>query len=244
MENKNNPLHIPEELEKNLKKTEFGRFLGRHTVLTLGVLLLLTAVLISVPLIQNKKEKGREVVAQALQDLDQKIQSFETDKLPLSELLQTIKDIDQKYGQEEAGAVALLEAAKVLAKKGQDQEALNILEGKAKLFSTNPYLSFFINKISASLFENLGKTQEAIDALEVINGNPSKLFAAGINFDLGRLYEKQGNQAKAQEKFQAVLDGGEKGDEITRLAELKISELNSKQASPSIPSTTSPEAKK
>lgn len=105
------------------------------------------------------------------------------------------------------------------------------LEGSLKVLETvkgqsNPYIVYFVYSRMAVNHEDLGKVDLAIADLEKVVQANIKVMESKTYLDLGRLYLKKGETAKAKTNFQYVIDNLGQA-EFVKLAKLYLAEMES-----------------
>lgn len=111
----------------------------------------------------------------------------------------------------------------LLANKMND-EAIAVL-GALKSLAKNDYSRYFVTSREAVAFEDAGKTDEAIKALENLASNNLKLFEGKTYLDIGRLYLKKGDKEKARKNFEYVVNTAKDEVEFVKIANLYLGQM-------------------
>ncbi len=111
-----------------------------------------------------------------------------------------------------------------LTKQGDLEGSLKVLETVKD--QSNPYVTYFVHSRMAVNNEDLGKTDLAIANLETIVKANIKVMESKTYLDLGRLYLKKGEKAKAKTNFQYVIDNLGQA-EFVKLAKLYLADMES-----------------
>lgn len=210
-------------LEQSLNKTDFGHMIYENRKIFLAALI---AVLVgSTAYIFWKQARDSKALNSSV-----KVFEFQSGpwadakagKLATPELIKTFEGLDENIRNAPVMIPVVLEMSKFLFEKGSVSEAEAILSkvGEVK----HPVSAFFINLQKAVVYEKLGKTDEAIAALEKLAQTKDGLMSARVSIELGRLYLIKGEKGKAQTQFDYVVSTFP-NDEQAKVAKLYLSQL-------------------
>lgn len=142
---------------------------------------------------------------------------------------QKLKDVASDFKGTGAETWSKVELALYAAENGKVDDAIAQLAAlKTEIDKDNPLRPLLLNKL-AGLYENSAKENKAIEVykeLMEIQG-----FAKEASFQLGRIYEQQGNKEQAKAMYEKYLaenvgDGGQAGQAADPLTNLVNSRLN------------------
>lgn len=129
----------------------------------------------------------------------------------------------QVAGFEGALPIGIQLADSLLLNKS-NEDALKVLAA-VKSLAKNDYARYFILSREAVAFEDAGKLDEAIKALEELASNNLKLFEGKTYLDLGRLYLKKGDKDKARKNFEYVVSTAKDEVEFVKIANLYLGQM-------------------
>ena len=160
-----------------------------------------------------------------------KIYNFETTTLknfndksdPLA-LVGAFKSLQGEVGNYAGLVPVVLKASDALMGQQHLNEALEVLT-IGKQISKNEYADYFILSRLAVVYEDLGQDQKAIEVLEKMNSQSLKVFEGKNYLDLGRLYLKSGDKAKAKASFTYVVEKLKDESEFVKIAKLYLTNL-------------------
>lgn len=210
-------------LEQTLNKTDLGHTIYEHRK---SFFILLIAVMVGATGFALWK-KSQESAA-----LNNSVKVFEfqtgtwadakAGKVDVATLVKAFEGLDKEIRTAPVMLPLALEMSKFLYEKGNYAEAETILSALANL--THPVSQFFVAMQRAAILEKLGKTDEAIAALEPLAKNKEVLMPAKVSVDLGRLYLAKGEKGKAQTQFDYVMNTFPNDDQA-KLAKLYLSQI-------------------
>lgn len=117
-----------------------------------------------------------------------------------------------------------LKVADLLAAHNHAAEAKSVL-AVGEEASDNDYANYFILSRKAAIQEDLGENKEAIETLNKLNSQSTKILEAKTYVDLGRLYLKTGDKEKARASFKYVVDNNKEEAEFVKIAQLYLSKI-------------------
>ena len=219
-----------DEVVEEVKKTELGDFLLKYKSLMIGLGVALSLVLIAIPMINNNKEKAKDELAEVLFEFkDKSLDAYKEDKLDEKAFTAKVAEFQTKHGDEEQAISIFLEIAQSYLEKGENAQAVAVLEKNLSLAKKKPYVEFFYLRNLAVANENLGKTDEAIGHLEKLLSSKNSIAESRISFDLARLYQKKGLVDKAIEKLESIASSDDKTDQVAKLAKILLAQLKGKK---------------
>lgn len=199
--------------EKSIQKYR-GLFIG-------GIVILL-AIPLTYGIYNNLKEKKITKYGNQIYSFSQKdLKDLKDGKIKPPEFINSFTNLLKETSYFDANLPVLLEAADVLIEKNELPAAKEILELGQNNY-TNVYEKNLIGLRLSTVYEDLGENDKAIALLEEMASSKVKILEGKIYLDLGRLYKKVNNPAKAKEKFQYVLNNFDE-EVYKKLAQLNLS---------------------
>jgi predicted negative regulator of RcsB-dependent stress response len=214
-----------ETLEKVVNKTDFGHFINENAkaIIIGGVVTVLAVIGYSV--VSNQADKANEAILSEIYQFEQSsLTALKEKKQKPEEFVQKFSELSSKLLENPAIVPTVIESVQFLRDQDKLVEAKSLLEKVYPSFGSHTYSSQFLAGYLAVIYEDLGKTKEAIGVLEKLVSSPVKILEAKIYLDLGRLYKAEGNMEKAKLNFQFVVDKFPK-DELAKVAKLYLKEL-------------------
>lgn len=209
-------------LEETLNKTDFGHVIYENRKAFLGVIV---AILIGVTGFLVWKQ------TQHASALNHSVSVFEfqtgiwadvkAGKTGVPELVSAFEKLDNGTKTAPVMLPVVLEMGQYLTEKGSLAEAEKIL---GQYSVQNQIATFFVNMQRAVILEKMGKTAEAITALEKVAQNKESLVPGRVYLELGRLYKANGDKGKAQTQFDYVMNNYPNEAEA-KMAKLYLAEL-------------------
>ena len=164
-------------------------------------------------------------------EFNSKIYNFESttlknysDKSDPQSLVVGIKALQKEIGNYSGLVPVVLKASDSLMGQQHLNEALEVLK-IGQLVSKNEYADYFILSRLAVVYEDLAQDQKAIETLEQMNSQSLKIFEGKNYLDLGRLYLKAGDKAKAKASFTYVVEKVKDETEFVKIAKLYLSKI-------------------
>lgn len=164
-------------------------------------------------------------------ELNTKIYHFEettlknfNEKSDPQALLAGIKALHKEIGNYAGLLPVVIKASDAFMAQQHLNEALQVLKIGTEV-SKNEYANYFILSRLAVVYEDLGQDQKAIETLENMNTQSLKIFEGKNYLDLGRLYLKMGDKARAKASFTYVVEKAKDEPEFVKLAQLYLSKL-------------------
>ena len=200
------------DLDKTLKKNR-------------GPVIIGIVVLLAFPLVygvyNNLKEKKQVKFADQIFAFSQKeLKELKEGQLKPSDFINSFSKLQDETSHFDANFPILLEAAEILDGKNELAAAKDLLEAGQKNYSNN-YEKILLGLRLSAVYEDLGENEKAITLLEEMANSKVKILEGKIYLDLGRLYKKSNNPAKAKEKFQYVLNNFDE-EVYKKLAQLNL----------------------
>jgi predicted negative regulator of RcsB-dependent stress response len=164
-------------------------------------------------------------------NFNSKIYAFEsttlktwTDKSDPKAMVLGIKNLSKELGNYAGLFPVVLKASDALMSSGHLNEAAELLAIGLQV-SKNSYANYFIMARLAVVYEDLGQDQLAIETLLKMNDQSVKIFEGKNYLDLGRLYLKTGDKAKAKASFTFVVEKAKDEAEFVKIAKLNLLKL-------------------
>ena len=200
-----------------------------------GFLIFITALLLVVvgwgayQVMQGQKDNQKLDKIFAFQEKYMK--DWEEEKLSAADMAAAYQGLRQEVGPFMGLYPFTLALADELMSKGATAEVATMLEDAMKNYvKGNPYRRYMVASRLATVYENLGQDQNAIDVLQGLDASRTKLLPDKVKLDLGRLYRKI-DPAKAKTYLSAVAENSEVA-EFSRIAKLYLQGLEESLAAP------------
>lgn len=214
-----------------LNDTELGAWIVRNKILLTILLVVILGCLGGLGVYNAQTKKRNLAFSSRLYQFDQKFRGLlevekdgakEVEKIDPQALASAYQDLVNEVGAFDALVPLALKYSDFLVTNGNIAEAEGILRPVRE--ASSPFARFFVGLRLASVYEDLGKTEEAIGILEGINSDGLKLLEEKTYLDLGRLYLKKGDRAKAVKSFEYVANHLAQED-FKKLAKLYLEKL-------------------
>lgn len=210
-------------VDELLNETELGTLIARNKGLMIGLLI---AVILGVfgwgGYTNFKSNKNDEFGAIIFNFKTNNFQNLTDKKMATTEFTSSYLSMTGGVAGFEGLVPFALQATDELIAQNDLASAMSVLETVS--MHNNPYIVYFVRSRMAVVHEDLGETDLAINDLEMIVKSNIKVMESKTYLDLGRLYLKKGDQAKAKTNFQYVIDNVGQA-EFVKLAKLYISEM-------------------
>lgn len=212
-------------VDEALQETELGAFIAKNKSSVIGfVVLIILGVFAWGGYAVYESNKNDELSSVAFDFKNKNFSNLVSKSMTTSDYTKAYLDMAAKM----PGFVGLtplaINSSDELTKQGD-------LEGSIKVLDTvkdqsNPYIKYFVYSRMAVNHEDLGNTDKAIESLEGIVKANIKVMESKTYLDLGRLYLKKGEKAKAKTNFQYVIDNLGQA-EFVKLARLYLADMES-----------------
>ncbi|WP_127717584.1 tetratricopeptide repeat protein [Halobacteriovorax sp. HLS] len=210
-------------VDEILKETELGTFIANYkTPIIAFVIAVIVGVFAWGGYSSFKSSKNDELGAIVYNFKKANLQSLVEKKITTTEFEKSFSAMASGVANFEGLTPFAIQASDELVAQNDLNSALAVL--KTVTFNKNPYAVYFVRSRMAVIHEDLGQNDKAIEDLELIVKNNIKTMESKTYLDLGRLYVKKGDQAKAKSNFQYVIDNVGQA-EFVKLAKLYMSEM-------------------
>lgn len=211
-------------IDQIMNESDVGTLISKNKNALLAILIAIIVAVIGFGVYANFADKSKAA-------FNSKIYAFENsslknfnEKSDPKAFVAGIKDLHNEMGKY-AGLVPLvIKSSDVLMANNHFSDAEEVLAIGAKI-AKNDYAEYFINSRLAVVYEDLGQDQKAIETLEKMNTESFKIFEGKNYLDLGRLYLKKGDKAKAKASFTYVVEKAKDEPEFVKIAKLYLSNL-------------------
>ncbi len=218
------------QIDETMNKTELGHWLLEHKNGILISIVILAAVIFGAILYMNIAQKNlQKDLARISKFKDTTLNSYIDEKSKKDELVIELEQVLKDVGDRRATAQLLVEVTQALHKNGQVEDAIKYLEKAWQLVKKNDYASYVIASNLAVLYEENKQYKKASELLEKIVQAKNKVYEPKLYLDLGRLYNLQGNDVKAQLNWKYVVDNFP-NDELSNIAQIYLNELKINEA--------------
>jgi len=197
-------------------------FLVKNKMIVFTVVFAIIALISSYFVFQYKRNASNEIY-------NGKIQNFETQVLVtlnseelIANAIEQFKKLKNEVGTYRGLVPTSLAFSDKLALFNKHVESADILQSMVKNCDSD-YCRYFVFQRLAVSFENAGNIQGAISQVESLNKLSFKGFEGKNYLDLGRLYLKSGDKAKAKVSFQYVVEKAKEDQEFVKLAKIYLS---------------------
>lgn len=219
-----------QSLEETLNKTDLGHIINENKKLIMGGFALIVAGIVAYSIMNQMKDNQRLDVLDQVYQVEQSVfQPFLDKKLSTLEFKQKLGNLDEQMIGHENLVPLFLKSINIIT-TGQSADAKNddsVLEmaytWADKLPKSSPLKLFMLVRI-ASLEADLGKTDKAIETLELLLSHKVTILKEKILFNLISLYTISGKTDLAKETFQK-LEKENKDSQYLKLAKILVNGL-------------------
>lgn len=220
------PNQTKSETDELLKQTELGEFIANNKVLVFGFLALVIIGLFGNGFYRQYNEKVRaEHAAKINTFIGSKFEDFKAKKLDSKTFITEVGNLNQELGSDIAILPLILLGAQEFEKRSEPSNAMELLMIAPKM--DNPYSEFFLMNKRVEVLEDLGKFQEALNAINTLSPKASMLLEEKVFLDKGRLNMKMGNLDEAKKNFELVTAKVGQED-FVKLARIYLAEIAAK----------------
>lgn len=203
---------------------DWGRWIEENKNSLIGAFVVLVLIIIAAGFYINNSNKSKD-------EFNTKIYTFEQTTLAefaknndAETLKNGFNNLKTATGNYVGLVPVVIKVSDALIKANKKEQALDVLKSGLDI-SRNDYARFFINTRLAVVYEDLGKNQEAIEVLTTLTKSDVKVFEGKFYLDMGRIYLKTGDNAKAKASFQYVVDKANDEAEFVKIAKLHLATL-------------------
>lgn len=207
-----------------MNNDDVGTILSKNKNALLAILIAIVVAVAGFGLYATFADKSKA-------EYNAKIHNFETTVLNTwsensdpQALVTGLSKLHKEIGNYSGLLPLVIKSSDLLIEKNNLNEALEVLMLGEKL-AKNEYANYFILSRLAVVYEDLGKTNEAIATLEKMNSQSIKVFEGKNYLDLGRLHLKAGNKEKAKASFTYVVEKAKDESEFVKIAKLYLGNL-------------------
>lgn len=152
------------------------------------------------------------------------VKDYETNPVDPKPMVQGLEQLAKEM-EDYLGLVPVsIKVSDLLSIHNHLAEAKSVLEIGEKV-AEDDFSTYFILSRKAAVLEDLNETQAAIDTLNKLNSQSTKVLEAKTYLDLGRLYLKTGDKEKARASFKYIIDNKKEEGEFVKIAQLYLSKL-------------------
>jgi predicted negative regulator of RcsB-dependent stress response len=210
-------------VDELLKETDLGSFIANNKNILLGLLIAIVIGVFAWGGYTNfTSKKNDELGAIVFNFKTNNFKNLTDKKISTTEFTSSYLAMTGGVTAFEGLVPFALQASDELVAQNDLASAMNVLQTVS--MHTNPYIVYFVRSRMAVIHEDLSSIDLAITDLEMIVKSNIKVMESKTYLDLGRLYLKKGDQAKAKTNFQYVIDNVGQV-EFVKLAKLYISEM-------------------
>ncbi|WP_372655485.1 YfgM family protein [Halobacteriovorax sp.] len=212
-------------VDEALQATELGTFISRNKASVIGfVILLILGVFAWGGYSVYSSNKNDELSSVVYEYKNKNLGALVAKTMTPADYTKGYLEMAAKLEGFVGLAPLAISSSDELTKQGDLESSLKVLETVKD--QSNPYIIYFVHSRMAVNNEDLGKTDLAIANLETIVKANIKVMESKTYLDLGRLYLKKGEKAKAKTNFQYVIDNLGQA-EFVKLAKLYLADMES-----------------
>ncbi|PIK15948.1 tetratricopeptide repeat protein [Halobacteriovorax sp. JY17] len=212
-------------VDEALYETELGAFIAKNKSSVIGlVVLIILGVFAWGGYVAYKSSQNDKLGAVVYEFKAKSFDSLVTKKIAPADYTKGYLEMASKVGSFVGLTPLAINSSDELTKQGDLEGSLKVLETVKD--QSNPYIIYFIHSRMAVNHEDLGNVDKAIADLEKIVKANVKVMESKTYLDLGRLYLKKGEKAKAKTNFQYVIDNLGQA-EFVKLAKLYLAGMES-----------------
>lgn len=211
-----------QSFDRQLSQTELGSFVARHKGGFIALLIVIALSILGFGIYSVRSMKLDDAnSAKVFTFVDGPLKEFKENKIDLAKVSEDFAVLMNEVGNFNGAVPAALELSDIMVERSHKEEALKVLVEMGDI--RNSVSKYFVNLRLAALYEDLGKTDEAIASLEALLNGP-KLLEEKVYLDLGRLYLAKGDNEKARRNFEYV-EKNMAQEEFKKLAKYYLSTM-------------------
>lgn len=217
---------IEMEVEQTLESTNLGHTINqnKNLILILGAILL--AVIVGFSVYKSQAKKTLNMQAQAIYEFKvNAVEQLKEKKIDKEAFVAKLNEVDNKVKANAAYLSVALDASEALVEQNETVTAVAVLEGALQAMNGESYVSYLASYQLATLYEDVGRNDDAIATLEKLVASKNKILLAKNYFDLGRLYLIKGDFNQAKNNFNYVVTSFPK-NKLANYANLYIKEID------------------
>lgn len=193
-------------VEETLEKTDFGHVINENKKLILiGGVVIVVAIFIYSFYAQSRDSQSNLELANAYDFKANVIDKYTDKKIKADEFVKQMKTMPSSIKGEVSILPSVLVATKDLALEGKKEEAKDILLSWQTNFSKGSYSHFFTTFNLTQIYDDLGKTDEAIDLLQELKKGSIDLLKSKILLDLARLQISKNQNEEARNNLNIII---------------------------------------
>lgn len=219
---------IEVQIENTLHKTNLGDMINKHkkSILISGGLIIVAVIIFSI--YQSQQNKKLQFLLKANYSFTQdSLKSYKDKKLTKDQLVDAFNKLDNAVKEHASILPLVFDMSDTLIGNSENEAAAAVLESVISKYSLNSYSYHFLALKLATIYENQNKLNESIEILERLVSSKLQIYAAKVYFDLGRLYVLKGDNNKAKNNFNHILNTFAK-DPLANMSKLYLEEINAK----------------
>lgn len=218
-------------LEQTLERTDLGHVINENkkSILIAAGVVVVLIIAYSIYNYQAKKtyqDNLAQVYAFQVETVDKYVSAKTDDKNALSDddFIAKMNSLPAHIKGQPSLIPSLFEAIDKLNKNNKTKEAISILEGWVGEFNKSSYNFFFVAMKLAPMYENAGEIDKALALTQKLISSNIDVNRAQNYLNLGRLQMLKGDNAKAKESFDFILNNHDK-TQAAKLAKLYLQQL-------------------
>jgi predicted negative regulator of RcsB-dependent stress response len=213
---------LDQTLDQTLNKTDFGTVINdnKKPILIAGVVIIIAIIAYSI--FNNQSAKAyQSTLAEAYTFEKEVLITFNEGTIKSDVFLTKLNAMPAHIKGTASILPSLFIAIDKLIEEKKITEAIEILESWSKNFTKGSFSSYFMGLKLAPLYEDANSYDKAIAVLQAIVSSQINIAKDRVYLDLGRIYSKKGDKAKAEENFNFILKNY-KDSESAKMAKLYL----------------------
>lgn len=217
-------------LEETLNKTDLGHVINENKKPILGVFAVIVVAIVGYSIMNHLQDNQRMDVLDQVYQVEQSVfQPYFDKKIPTLEFKQKLGNLDDAMIGHENLVPLFLKSVNIMANEKTNSETTDdsVLElaytWAGRLPKSSPLKLFMMVRI-ASLEADLGKTDKAIETLELLISHKVTIMKEKILFNLVSLYVASGKNDLAMETYKK-LEKENKDSQYLKLAKILVNGL-------------------
>lgn len=214
------------QTDEILKQTELGTFIANNKALVLGLIAVIIIGLFGNGFYREYSKKMRLENAEKINTFtNDQFEKFKAKKLDGKTYITEVTNLNKSIDHDIAILPLILLSVQEFETREDANSAMELLNLVPKV--NNPYSEFFFMNKKIEILEDLGKHQEALDAINGLSPEASMLLEEKVFLDKGRLNMKMGKLEEAKKNFEIVTSKVGQED-FVKLARIYLAQINEK----------------
>lgn len=207
-----------------MREDDFSTLFSKNKNAIIAIFIAIVVAVVGFGVFSTFSDKSKSLYNSKIYAFESSILKTWTDKSDPMLLLNGVKNLYKEVGDYPGLFPLIVKASDLLINQGHLNQAQELLAIGLQV-SKNEYANYFILSRQSVVFEDLGLDQKAIETLEKMNSQSVKIFEGKNYLDLGRIYLKMGDKAKAKASFTYVVEKVKDEAEFVKIAKLNLLKL-------------------